>query len=78
VRNDGLRFDFSLPRPMKQDEIVDVEAVINRWIEVRPCNTRHTRLPCVLAVRCSQTAPSVQHQRSAAIRCLQSCKVWYL
>ena len=35
VRNDGLRFDFSLPRPMKQEEILQVEAVINRWIEVR-------------------------------------------
>lgn len=38
VRSDGFRFDFSLPRPMTQDEIAAVEKLINLWIEV--CATR--------------------------------------
>ena len=37
VRNDGFRFDFSLPRPMKPDEIAETEKLLNLWIEVRHC-----------------------------------------
>ena len=43
VRSDGLRFDFSLPRPMTQDEIAAVEKLMNRWIEARRCLANATQ-----------------------------------
>lgn len=45
VREDGLRFDFSLPRPMSKDEVRTVEDDINRWCEVRPRDQHHERSP---------------------------------
>ena len=54
VRQDGFRFDFSLPRPMKPKEVEETERLVNLWIEV----CKHARVACLHTRALLHTRPA--------------------
>jgi alanyl-tRNA synthetase len=77
VRNDGFRFDFSLPRRMTAAEIEETEALLNRWIEVRSLSDFRASGPsgCTfIGAPGLQSWPGLEHvAQCCSLECARAC-----